>query len=98
MEFCPKCGSVIMGKNCVRCDYESDQDIKLETSQKMDTIGEVAVVTDGDHEINPIVEMICEKCKHNEAFFWTKQTRAGDEAETRFYKCTKCKHTFRKYR
>ena len=28
MEFCPKCGSVIMGRNCARCDYISEEDIK----------------------------------------------------------------------
>ncbi|MEK6933005.1 MAG: transcription factor S, partial [Nanoarchaeota archaeon] len=28
----------------------------------------------------------------------TSQTRAADEAETRFFKCTKCKHTIREYK
>ncbi len=97
MEFCPKCGSVIMGRNCARCDYQTDEDIKLESSQKMETKKEVAVVTEGDHEINPIIEMVCEKCKNPTCYFWTKQTRASDEAETRFYKCTKCRYTWRVY-
>lgn len=87
-----------MGKNCARCDYKSENDVKLETSQKIDAKKEIAVVTEGEHEINPIVEITCPKCKHNEAFFWTKQTRAGDEAETKFFKCTKCKNTWRVYR
>ncbi len=86
-----------MGKNCVRCDYSCEKEIQLETSQKMDAKKEVAVVNDGENEVFPIVEMTCEKCKNPECFFWTKQTRAGDEAETRFYRCTKCKHTWRKY-
>ena len=38
------------------------------------------------------------KCDHKEAWFWTSQTRAGDEAETKFFKCTKCRHTWREYR
>ena len=98
MEFCPKCGSVIIIKNCARCDYKSEHVIKLESSQKMDTKKEVVVVNEGDNEVHPIVVMQCPKCTHKEAYFWTKQTRAGDEAETRFYKCTKCKHTWREYR
>lgn len=98
MEFCPKCGCVIIGKNCARCDYKSEHVIKLETSQKINPKKEVVVVNEGDNEVNPIVEIVCEKCKNPEAYFWTKQTRAGDEAETKFYKCTKCRHTWRKYR
>ena len=97
MEFCPKCGCVIMGKNCARCNYKSEKEAKIESSQKIETKKEVVVVNEGDNEINPIIEMICEKCKNHEAYFWTKQTRAGDEAETRFFRCTKCKHTWREY-
>lgn len=98
MEFCPKCGSVIIGKNCARCDYKSEEEVKLETNQIMPAKKEVAVVTDGENEINPVIEMVCPKCKHNQAFFWTKQTRASDESETQFFKCAKCSHTWRKYR
>ncbi|PIO07920.1 transcription factor S, partial [Candidatus Pacearchaeota archaeon CG10_big_fil_rev_8_21_14_0_10_35_219] len=32
------------------------------------------------------------------AYFWTMQTRAADESETKFYRCTKCDHTWREYR
>jgi len=39
----------------------------------------------------------CPKCGNDEAFFWTAQMRAADEAETRFFRCTKCKHTWREY-
>lgn len=98
MEFCKNCGSVIMGKTCVRCGNVIDQAIKLETSQKIEPKKEIVVVNDGEGEVRPIVETICEKCKHKEAYFWTKQTRAGDEAETKFYKCTKCGYTWREYR
>ena len=39
----------------------------------------------------------CEKCGNKEAFYWQIQTRAGDEPMTRFYRCTKCKETWREY-
>ena len=45
----------------------------------------------------PIAKIECGKCLNKEAYFWTKQTRAGDEPETKFLKCTKCKHTWRDY-
>lgn len=89
---------MLIGKNCNRCDYKTDKEVKLEATQKMEKKKEVVVVEDGDNEVNPIIEMTCEKCKNPEAYFWTKQTRAGDEAETRFFRCTKCKHTWREYR
>jgi len=98
MEFCPKCGSVIIGKNCARCDYKCAKEAILETSQKMPSKKEVICIDENDNEVNPIVDIPCEKCNNPQVFFWTKQTRAGDEAETRFYKCTKCKHIWREYR
>ncbi|VVB77712.1 Transcription factor S [uncultured archaeon] len=97
MEFCPKCGSMLIGKNCNRCDYKCEHEVKLEASQKMEKKKEVVVVNDGDNEVHPIITSTCPKCQHKEAYFWTKQTRSGDEAETKFLKCTKCKHTWRDY-
>ncbi|RLG67435.1 MAG: transcription factor S, partial [Methanobacteriota archaeon] len=32
-----------------------------------------------------------------DAYFLPVQTRAGDEAETRFFECVKCKHRWRAY-
>ena len=98
MQFCPECGSVIMGTDCARCSYKSDSVVKLESLEKVEIAKGVAVVTEGENEIDPRVTMECPKCKNNEAFFWTRQTRSSDEAETKFYKCTKCKHGWREYR
>lgn len=39
----------------------------------------------------------CEKCSNNVAYWWTEQTRSSDEPETQFFRCTKCKHTWREY-
>ena len=46
----------------------------------------------------PVVAEVCTKCGNKTAYFWTAQTRSADEAETKFFKCTKCKHTWREYR
>jgi len=63
----------------------------------MDDKKEVAVVRDKGEEIHPIVNEECPKCGNDRAYFWTVQTRASDESETKFFKCTKCGHTRREY-
>jgi DNA-directed RNA polymerase subunit M len=102
MEFCPRCGSVLVQKRkndgCIRCSYSSKSKVKLKTSEKLDQKKEIAVVKDKDMEVYPIIEEECKKCGHNKVYFWTLQTRATDEAETKFFKCVKCEHTWREYR
>tara|TARA_Y100001970_G_scaffold119580_1_gene148347 strand:+ start:387 stop:665 length:279 start_codon:yes stop_codon:yes gene_type:complete len=55
------------------------------------------VVTESIEGTLPTTKIICGKCKHNEATFYLRQTRAADEPTTRFYQCTKCKHRWREY-
>ena len=102
MEFCPRCGSVLIQKRkndgCARCSYSAKGKIKIKTSEKIEEKKGVAVVSNKHTETLPIVNEKCKKCKNDKAFFWTIQTRAGDEAETRFFKCTKCEHSWREYR
>ena len=43
------------------------------------------------------VKIDCEKCHNTEGVWWTFQTRSADEPETKFYRCTKCNHTWRDY-
>jgi len=101
MEFCPKCGCVLVEKSkdfkCPRCNYKSKTKIKIESSEKIEKKPEIGVITDKDTDVFPITNAICPKCNNKEAYFWTSQTRAGDEAETKFFRCTKCKHTWREY-
>jgi len=48
-------------------------------------------------EVLPKTKEECPKCKHPDAYYWLVQTRAADEASTRFYKCVKCEHSWRAY-
>lgn len=102
MEFCPKCGSVLIQKRknegCPRCNYSTKGKIKLTISEKIEEKKEIAVLSNKDTQFLPIVGEKCKKCGHDKAFFWTVQTRSGDEAETKFFKCTKCDFTWREYR
>jgi len=102
MQFCPKCGSVLIQKRknigCSRCNYASKDKEKIRTSEKIESKKQVGVVKEKDTDVLPTVSEECKKCGHGEAYFWTVQTRASDEAETKFFKCTKCGHTRRDYR
>ncbi len=83
---------------CVSCGKKLDKKPKIEASEKMEKRIEISVVKEDAANVYPEVDMVCPECKNKKAFFWTMQTRASDESETKFYKCTKCKHTWRKYR
>ena len=101
MEFCPKCGSILIKKRkndgCPRCSYTKKGKVQIKTSEKIDERKEIAIVSDKDAQVYPIVDAKCSKCKNKQAYFWTLQTRASDEAETKFFKCTGCGHTWRDY-
>lgn len=58
---------------------------------------EVEVIEKDSVNILPKTKVGCEKCGNKEAFYWTIQTRAGDEPETKFLRCTKCNHIWRDY-
>jgi len=106
MKFCPDCGTIIQpskedGKtilNCSKCDYTNQDGEQVSLSEKGKKKEEVHVVEDDDSDqTKPIIDQDCPECDNDKAYYWTIQTRAGDEAATRFYKCTECKHTWREY-
>lgn len=102
MQFCPKCGAMLIQKGkssgCSRCTYRTKGKADLKVKEELKSESAVSVIKDKDVDVLPTVEENCPKCKHKEAHFWTMQTRSGDESETKFYRCKKCKHTWREYR
>lgn len=104
MEFCDKCGSVILvtgdKASCASCGHKLKKKPKIESSEKIGAHDTVAIIKEGQDNTYPVIDMVCPKCKNKQAYFWTLQTRSSDESETKFYKCTniKCNHTWRKYR
>lgn len=103
LSFCPKCGGILLPQKnrkmvICSCGYRSKQkpdlvvkeQIKLRKEDKIEVLDKVI-------ETLPKTDAECPKCRHNKAYYWTIQTRAGDEAETRFFECTKCQHRWRSY-
>ncbi len=102
MEFCEKCGRIIIFKNdkaiCSSCGWRPKKKIRIKASEKLNKHGTIAVINEKTENVYPIVEIECPVCKNKHAYFWTSQTRSSDESETKFYRCVKCNHSWRKYR
>ncbi|MFW5704431.1 MAG: transcription factor S [Nanoarchaeota archaeon] len=105
VDFCNKCGAIIIGKkgeavNCPSCGHENKAKSTINLSEKIKKKEEIEVVDkdDSSAEIHPITDVECPKCGNPKAYFWSQQTRAADEPETQFFKCVKCKHQWRDYK
>lgn len=99
MEFCPKCGAILMMKTsrvgCPKCSYVAKEKINMEVKEEVLQEDRGVRVASEKEGINPITEWDCPECGHKKAEFWIKQMRSGDEPESRFYKCVKCGKTVR---
>ncbi|MDR3063103.1 MAG: transcription factor S [Methanobrevibacter sp.] len=104
MDFCPDCGAMILpdkeGNLKCKCGYKntiSDEDKEqYAVSEKIDSNDSV-IMRGEDIGILPTTNEVCPKCGNRKAEYWLLQTRSADEAPTRFFKCTECKHTWRDY-
>lgn len=106
MKFCEKCGSLMLPKKneegsaeyTCKCGYsEIAEDTKITTQSKGKKVEDIVVTKDDDDSRLPITKEQCDKCGNKDAYYWDLQTRASDEPPTRFFKCTKCKTTWREY-
>ena len=103
MKFCPKCEVKLKkgpsGLECSKCGYIEGE----KPTKKKKIITEepdfslLAFEGNEGEDTNPTVKIDCEKCGHGEAVAWMFQTRSADEPTTRFYRCQKCKYTWRDY-
>ena len=110
MEYCPKCGNLLLPKRkegrtvlyCSRCNYEiGAEQVKgyrlRKVVQHKPTDAILVIDKDVKIEVLPKARVECPKCSHIGAYYWEMQTRAGDEPATRFFKCVKCGHVWREY-
>lgn len=111
MQFC-ECGTILVpdeqpdGKIQMKCHgcgkiiNSSSNSKAFEIKQKIrhsDLEKTVIIEASDEVETMPSATEKCEKCGHNEAVYWQLQTRSSDEASTTFYRCKKCKFTWRDY-
>lgn len=105
MLFCPKCKSIMMPKHehgkhvlACACGYRCDAEtVTIKEARREGETREIAAV-EKEPEVHPKTDAECTKCGNTEAFTWEVQTRAGDEPPTKFFQCTKCRHTWRDYK
>ena len=108
MEFCPECKCILLEdrKNklllCRKCGFKKPlganggQRFVENIEKPRDTV----IVKEGsgaDSDTLPVTKAECRKCGNTKAYYWMMQTRSADEPSTRFYRCTKCNHTWREY-
>jgi len=102
--FCKRCGSIMLpkekngkkGSGCSKCSYYEEGQPKVKFSEEVKVSPDIEIVEESKETL-PKIEAECSKCKHKTAYYWTMQTRAADEGETKFLKCEKCKHVWRDY-
>lgn len=91
---------------CLHCGYKKDLSAAAKNNyrigEKIEHIPEKEELVVIDEELAqqktmPSTRVVCPKCGHKEASYWQVQTRSGDEAMTTFYRCLKCKQTWREY-
>lgn len=112
MEFCPKCEGLMVPKAvknktflvCRNCGSKKGAskkaDFRLKEKIEQQPMEDVVIVgSDKTYETLPKTKSQCPRCENLEAYWWVQQTRSGDEAPTRFLKCTnpKCGYKWREY-
>ena len=103
MKFCPKC-EVKLKKDgadlkCSKCGYvegETSVPQKKVEEEKSTEPFNVFEENEGEEAL-PTIKIECESCGHDEAVWWMLQTRSADEPTTQFYRCVKCRNTWRNY-
>lgn len=95
MEFCEKCGAMLMSATCGKCGAKKKGEVSLEMKEVCEKNDKGVVVCGDEQSVNPTTDWDCHKCGSKKAEFWLRQMRSGDEPESQFFKCVKCGHTVR---
>lgn len=106
MDFCNKCGIVLVAKKendktllvCRKCGLKVKDYKPMEIAENVEKnpLDDVVII-EKNEEVLPKTKAVCPKCSNKEAIWWIQQTRSTDEAPTLFLRCTKCKYSWREY-
>ncbi len=86
---------------CPKCRYEQPTTGKKPTlPEGIEQTGpkeKITIISKEEAKLRtlPTHKTQCPKCSNNEAYWWMVQTRGADESTTQFFRCTKCRHTWR---
>ncbi len=99
--FCDKCKGLMLPSGdmmrCKRCGHEREiKDLDSFKTVKREEKKEKVIFLE-DVSTLPVTRAECSECNNMKAYWWLRQTRRADEPETRFLRCTRCKHTWREY-
>ncbi|MCD6458461.1 MAG: transcription factor S [Thermofilum sp. ex4484_82] len=107
MKYCPRCGTLLRPQKtdngiilvCPHCQFREENlsNDSYRIKNKVYHHPSQKFYVAEDEILLPRTKIICPKCGNNEAYYWMRQTRSGDEPATRFFKCTKCGYTWREY-
>ena len=101
--FCEKCGKLLKNQNgvfvCAICGAEKSEPSTSQLVKTDKRIEREIVIVDDEEQMKtlPTIAVRCPQCNNNEAMWWLRQLRSADESEVRFFRCTKCSHTWREY-
>lgn len=83
------------GQVCKHLEQDDAKGVMVETVEAKD---DIAIVDSKDDDSTlPEIDAQCPKCGNDRGKYWVVQTRASDEAPTKFIKCSRCSHTWRDY-
>lgn len=108
MEFCQKCGNIMIvqkkGEKAYLCCHKCKKEKPVKKEKVVIAAAmpakkkEIVIMQKGDEAIDlPKTRTMCPKCEGTEAYWWMQQTRSADEPPTLFYRCTKCNYSWRSY-
>lgn len=107
MDYCDDCGGLIVPEKksqqtsfqCRSCGKSYDKhggELKI-TEKNEEDKKRINVEEEEADNLPTTDDFECGECGNETAYWWMLQTRAADEPETRFFKCTDCGHTIREY-
>ena len=110
MEFCTKCGNLMISERkggklayvCRKCGHVSKEKRVVSTniSEKIKIKDvKIPVFSEEDNLKQYPVDkkIVCMQCGNHGAYWFMQQTRSADEPPTMFLCCTKCKRKWREY-
>lgn len=84
---------------CKRCGHELEVEDSTEMQKTVAITDKEITIVDEENDVStlPTTNIRCPECGHDMAEWWLRQLRSADESETRFFRCVKCKFTWREY-